>query len=69
MRPLAAVRRVAGRWGLIVALAAAPVYYGIRDLTHGYQAGLAHGHPIVHHDLSHLGFNLVQGSPTEPSGP
>ncbi|MEO8967162.1 MAG: branched-chain amino acid ABC transporter permease [Solirubrobacteraceae bacterium] len=61
MRPLAVVRRIAGRWGLIVALAILPVYYGIRDLTHGYEAGLAHGHPIVHHDLSHLGFNLVQG--------
>ncbi len=60
-RPLAVVRRVAGRWGLIAALAILPVYYGIRDLSSGYAAGLAHGLPIVHHDLSHLGFNLVQG--------
>ena len=61
MRLLAAVRRVAGRWGLIVALAVLPIYYAVRDLTHGYQAGLAHGHPIIRHDLTHLGFNLVQG--------
>ncbi|HEY5189877.1 MAG TPA: branched-chain amino acid ABC transporter permease [Solirubrobacteraceae bacterium] len=61
MKPLAAVRRFSGRWGLVVALAILPIYYGIRDLTHGYQAGLANGHPVIHHDLSHLGFNLVQG--------
>ncbi|MGB9185379.1 MAG: branched-chain amino acid ABC transporter permease [Solirubrobacteraceae bacterium] len=61
MRALVAVRRAAGRWGLIVALAVLPIYYGIRDLAHGYQAGLVHGHPVIHHDLSHLGFNLVQG--------
>ena len=42
-RPLAAVRRYAGRWGLIVALAALPIYYGITDLTHGYQAGVVAG--------------------------
>jgi branched-chain amino acid transport system permease protein len=61
MRALVAVRRAVGRWGLIVALAVLPIYYGIRDLTHGYQAGLAHGHPVIHHDLSHLGFNFIQG--------
>jgi len=61
-RPLAAVRRYVGRWGLIVALLALPVYYGVRDLTHGYQVGLnAAGQPIVRHDLTHLGFNLVAG--------
>jgi branched-chain amino acid transport system permease protein len=60
-RPLAAVRRLFGRWGLIVALAALPVYYGVRDLTHGYAAGVVAGHPVVHHDLSRLGFNVVQG--------
>jgi branched-chain amino acid transport system permease protein len=60
-RPLAVVRRVAGRWGLPVALAALPVYYGLHDLLHGYQAGLSHGHPVIHHDLSLLGFNLVEG--------
>ena len=67
-RPLAAVRRLFGRWGLIVALAALPVYYGVRDLTHGYSAGLVAGHPVIHHDLSRLGFNVVQGSPTGRSG-
>ncbi|MGO9955347.1 MAG: branched-chain amino acid ABC transporter permease [Solirubrobacteraceae bacterium] len=59
--PLAAVRRFSGRWGLIIALLALPVYYGIRDLIHGYQAGVVAGHVIIHHDLSRLGFNLVQG--------
>ena len=38
-RPLAAVRRYLGRWGLIAALAALPVYYGISDLVNGYPAG------------------------------
>ena len=60
-RPLAAVRRASGRWGLIVALLALPIYYGIRDLTHGYQAGVVAGHAVVHHDLSRLGFNFAQG--------
>jgi branched-chain amino acid transport system permease protein len=60
-RPLAAVRRLLGRWGLVVALAALPIYYGVRDLTHGYAAGVVAGHPVVHHDLSLLGFNVVQG--------
>jgi branched-chain amino acid transport system permease protein len=60
-RPLSAVRRYVGRWGLIVALAALPIYYGIRDLTHGYQAGVVAGHPVIQHDLSRLGFNLAQG--------
>ena len=32
-RSLAAVRRFTGRWGLIAALAALPIYYGITDLT------------------------------------
>ena len=60
-RPLAAVRRFSGRWGLIAALAALPIYYGITDLTHGYQAGLVAGHPVIHHDLSKLGFNFAEG--------
>jgi branched-chain amino acid transport system permease protein len=60
-RPLAVARQFAGRWGLIAALAALPIYYGIHDLTHGYQAGFHAGHPVVHHDLSLLGFNLVSG--------
>jgi branched-chain amino acid transport system permease protein len=60
-RPLAALRRYVGRWGLIVALAALPVYFGIHDLSHGYVSGIVHGHRVVHHDLSLLGFNIVQG--------
>jgi branched-chain amino acid transport system permease protein len=60
-RPLSVLRRYVGRWGLIVALAALPIYYGVRDLTHGYQAGVVAGHPVIHHDLSRLGFNLAQG--------
>jgi branched-chain amino acid transport system permease protein len=50
-----------GRWGLIAALAALPVFYGVHDLTSGYQSGFLHGHAVVHHDLSRLGFNLVAG--------
>jgi len=57
---LAAVRRVAGRYGLIVVLAALPIFYGIRDLTAGYTTSVA-GHSVVHHNLSELGQNLVQG--------
>ncbi len=60
-RPLAAVRRFFGRWGLIAALAALPVYYGITDLTNGYQAGFVAGHVAIHHDLSKLGFNFAEG--------
>jgi branched-chain amino acid transport system permease protein len=60
-RPVAAIRRASGRWGLIVALLALPIYYGIRDLVHGYQAGIVAGHPVVHHDLTNLGFNFAQG--------
>ena len=52
VRPLAAVRRVAGRWGLIAALAALPVYYGIHDLVYGYQVAIVAGQPVIHHDLS-----------------
>ena len=60
-RSLAAVRRFAGRWGLIAALAALPVYYGISDLVNGYQAGVVAGHAVIHHDLSKLGFNFAEG--------
>jgi branched-chain amino acid transport system permease protein len=60
-RVLATVRKYAGRWGLIVALAALPVYYGVTDIVSGYQAGVAAGHPIIHHDLSKLGFNFAEG--------
>ncbi len=58
---LGILRRYIGRWGLIVALAALPVYYGIHDLTAGYHAGSLHGQPLTHHDLSLLGFNIVAG--------
>jgi branched-chain amino acid transport system permease protein len=37
------------------------LFYTVRDLTHGYQAGLVHGHPLIQHDLSRIGLNLVQG--------
>ena len=60
--PVQALRRYIGRWGLIVALLALPAYYGVRDLTHGYQVGYnAAGHAVVRHDLSQLGFNFVSG--------
>jgi len=60
-QPLAALRRFVGKWGLIIALLALPVYYGVRDLTHGYGAGFVAGHHVIQHDLSQLGFNLVSG--------
>jgi branched-chain amino acid transport system permease protein len=59
-RPLRALRRYLDRYGLIAALAALPVYYGIRDLTSGYPAYVA-GHAATRHDLAYLGGNLVQG--------
>ncbi len=58
---LAAVRRHLGGWGLIVALAALPVFYAVKDLATGYQSGVAHGNPVIAHDLTQLGTNLVQG--------
>ncbi len=61
VRPLAVVRRYVGRWGLVAALAALPIYYGISDLTNGYQAGLVAGHPLIHYDLAKLGFNFAEG--------
>src|SRR5438045_1482527 len=60
-RPLAAVRRHTGRWGLVAALAALPVYYGLHDLVYGYQAGILAGHAVIRHDLSMLGFNFAEG--------
>jgi branched-chain amino acid transport system permease protein len=56
-----AVRRYVGRWGLVVALLALPVYYGIHDLSSGYQSGFVAGHAVVQHDLTKLGQNLVTG--------
>src|SRR5215831_7755429 len=60
VRTLAAVRRYAGQWGLIAALAALPVYYGVHDLVYGYTVSVA-GHQVIHHDLSNLGFDFAQG--------
>jgi branched-chain amino acid transport system permease protein len=57
----AALRRQAGGWALIAALAALPVYYGVSDLVSGYQAGLSGGQPLIHHDLTKLGFNFAEG--------
>src|SRR4029077_2844354 len=59
--PRAPSRRSAGRWGLIVALAALPVYYGVHDLVYGYQAGVVAGHPVINHDLANLGNDIAQG--------
>src|SRR6516162_7467089 len=56
-----AIRRHLGRWALIAALAALPVYYGVSDLVNGYQAAVVAGHPVIHHDLSKLGFNFAEG--------
>src|SRR5215475_16144724 len=60
VRPLAAVRRYVGQWGLIAALAALPVYYGVHDLVYGYQVSVA-GHLVIHHDLSNLAYDFAQG--------
>ena len=60
--PLEFLRKKVGSWGLIIALAALPVYYTLHDLIAGYQAGLTNsGHPIIHHDLSIIGINIVEG--------
>src|SRR5437879_2187769 len=61
MRPIALARRFLGRWGLILALAALPVFYLVHDLTTGYQSGLVNGHAVIHHDLTRIGLNVVQG--------
>src|SRR5579884_2501565 len=54
------LRRMVGRWGLIVALAALPIVYVVHDLTTGY-GGFVNGHATVHHDLTYIGTNLVEG--------
>jgi branched-chain amino acid transport system permease protein len=61
VRPLAVLRAYVGRWGLIALLAALPIFYLVRDLAHGYQAGTLHGHVIIQHDLTRIGLNVVQG--------
>ena len=60
-RPVVLARTYIGRWGLIIALAALPVYYAIRDLTHGYAAGRVHNHLVIAHDLTNFGSNVVLG--------
>jgi branched-chain amino acid transport system permease protein len=55
-----AVRRAAGRWGLVAVLLAIPVYLALHDLLIGY-AGFAHGHATTTRDLTYLGTNVVQG--------
>jgi branched-chain amino acid transport system permease protein len=57
---LAGLRRAVGRWGLIVALLALPVIYGVNDLVSGYP-GFAHGRATTTHDLTYLANNLVAG--------
>jgi branched-chain amino acid transport system permease protein len=59
--PVAWIRRAIGKWGLVVALAALPVYYGIHDLVSGYSTTLPNGHAISAQDLTYLGNNLIQG--------
>ena len=59
--PLFFVRSRVGSWGLVIALLALPVYYGLHDLISGYQTGFLNGHPVIHHDLSQLGFNVLEG--------
>jgi branched-chain amino acid transport system permease protein len=58
---LAKLRQTAGGWGLIVTLLILPVYYAVKDLTQGYQAGVAGGHAIIVHNLTQVGETLVQG--------
>jgi branched-chain amino acid transport system permease protein len=61
-KPLQFLRDRIGSWGLILALMALPIYYTLHDLISGYQAGYsASGHPIIHHDLSQIGFNFLEG--------
>ncbi len=60
-RPFAVLRAHAGAWSLIAVIVALPIFYGIKDLSSGYQAGVMGSHAIINHDLSKLGGNLVQG--------
>ncbi len=57
---IASVRQFAGRWSLVAALAALPVYYAIHDLVAGY-GKFAGGHATSVHDLTYVGTTLVQG--------
>jgi branched-chain amino acid transport system permease protein len=60
-RPLAFLREHGGSTALIITLAALPIFYGVKDLSSGYQAGVVGNHAIINHDLTKLGGNLVQG--------
>ena len=60
-RPLQFLRQRVGSWGLIIGLLALPVYYTLHDLISGYQSGVVNGHAVIHHDLSQIGFNLLEG--------
>jgi branched-chain amino acid transport system permease protein len=57
---LSAIRRAAGRWSLVVALAALPVFYAVHDLVSGYPT-FEHGHTVAIHDLTYWAGNLVLG--------
>jgi branched-chain amino acid transport system permease protein len=59
-RSLGAVRRHAGAWALPLALALLPIYYGLQDLISGYTVSV-NGHPVVYHNLTQIGQNLVEG--------
>jgi branched-chain amino acid transport system permease protein len=59
-RPLGTVRRHAGAWALPVALAILPVWYALQDLINGYTVSV-NGHPVVYHNLTQIGQNLVAG--------
>jgi len=58
--PLTAIRRAVGRWGLIVALLALPIYYLVHDLVSGYPA-FVNGHSVSVHDFTYIASNLVEG--------
>jgi branched-chain amino acid transport system permease protein len=60
-RPFSSLRAHGGTWGLILVLLALPIFYGIKDLSSGYQAGVVGNQAIINHDLTKLGGNLVQG--------
>jgi branched-chain amino acid transport system permease protein len=60
-RALVLVRTYIGRWGLVIALALLPIYYAVRDLTHGYEAGRVHNHLVIAHDLTNFGSNVALG--------
>jgi len=60
MRPIA-WRDGGSAVGLIIALAALPVFLPGHDLTTGYQAGLVSAHAVIHHDLTRIGLKRGPG--------